>query len=338
MITRTRCFVALTLSVAPLVLANCGAPSGGPALPAKPPVAPPGPVVPHQPGAFPGDVPPGEVRWGAAIDGNGDPARHENVTERAIGLRRTYWRWDQRTTSMRSSAAADLAAGRVPWVSVKTPGWALTASGAIDGEIDDMLRGLDSLGGPVWLTVHHEPEGGGGSPGPDDPGGASAWRAMQAHVRDRMTAVGTRNVAFAPVLMAWTFDARSHRNPLDWWVDGVWDFAGVDYYVESEAPTDLSTAGPMWGTVRSFYGARGLKVALGEWGNRGTDVRAATEMRDFYDDALRSATDGQGAQVIGFAYFDSGLNSPTGGWSLQGAPLDTFRQLVDAPTSVLATA
>ncbi|MCY1078888.1 hypothetical protein [Archangium lansingense] len=28
-----------------------------------------------------------------------------------------------------------------------------------DGEIDELLRALDALPGPVWLTLHHEPEG-----------------------------------------------------------------------------------------------------------------------------------------------------------------------------------
>lgn len=283
--------------------------------------------------AFPGDVPAGQVRWGATI-GHGGPARHEGVTRRPLGLDRTYFSWEQQDELV-ATARRDLAAGRLPWVSVKTRGWARTASGAEDRDLDRLLRRLDALGGPVWLTVHHEPEGGPGQDGPDDPGGAPAWRRMQSHVRDRMDALGTRDVALLPVLMAWTFDPRSGREPGDWWVPGAWDAAGVDYYVESEDHRDVATAGPMWSSVRRFYGERGLPVAVGEWGNRGTGAEAATEMRRFYDDALASATDGKGARVVGLAYYDSDLNSPKGGWTLAGAPLQEFRRLVDAPTSAV---
>jgi hypothetical protein len=36
-------------------------------------------------------------------------------------------------------------------------------AGQHDREIDELLRALDALPGPVWLTLHHEPEGGAGS-------------------------------------------------------------------------------------------------------------------------------------------------------------------------------
>lgn len=61
-----------------------------------------------------------------------------------------------------------------------------------------MLTRLDALGGPVWFTVHHEPEGGGCKPncpgpnGEDDAAGPAGWRAMQSKVRQRMNALGTK--------------------------------------------------------------------------------------------------------------------------------------------------
>jgi hypothetical protein len=342
--------IASMAALAPLLLAACSAPpdfvseSNGHGnlvgAPAPAPVeASPSPVPAPRPGtfrpAFAGDVAPGSLRWGAAIGGNADPARHESVTGRALGLRRTFFSWDKRTGSMVNTARADLAAGRVPWVSTKTPGWAEMASGARDAEIDQMLRALDALNGPVWLTVHHEPEGGGGSPTVDDPGGAPAWRAMQRRVRERMTALRTDNIAFAPILMTWTFDPRSGRTPSDWWVDGIWDFAGVDHYSQKESLTSMELA--MWHNARGFYGAKGLKVAVGEWGNRGTDAAAAAEMEAFYRMAIGPVPPGQ-AQVIGMSYFDSNLNSPSGGWELFGAPLAKFRELSLQPTSIAANA
>jgi len=268
------------------------------------------------------------VRWGASIGGNADPvSRHESVAGQAMGLRRTFFNWDQRTGSMVNTARADIAAGRLPWVSIKTPGWAAMASGSLDGEIDQMIRALDALDGPVWLTVHHEPEGGGGVNYADDAAGPAGWRAMQVKVRERLDTLGADNIAFASILMSWTFDPRSGRNPTDWWVDGIFDFAGIDHYVYDESFPGMGVM--MWDKVREFYSARGTKIAVGEWGNRGTNTQAAAEMRAWYDTAIAS-----NGQIIGLAAFDSNLNSPDGGWELFGDPLNTFRALMRAPSSI----
>jgi len=105
-----------------------------------PPPAPARPSAPAGVGRFPGDVAPGYVRWGAAVSGNGDPVvRHEAPAGATMGLQRSYFSWDRRLTSMVTTARADIAAGRVPWVSTKTPPWADMAAGRYDGEIDSML-------------------------------------------------------------------------------------------------------------------------------------------------------------------------------------------------------
>ena len=85
----------------------------------------------------------------------------------------------------------------------------------------------------------------------------------------------------------------------------------------------------------AFVSSKGMKLAIGEWGNRGTDGVAATEMQQFYDFAAASGRTG-GAQVIGLSYFDSTLNSPSGGWELFGEPLNRFRQIMDQAPSVNA--
>ncbi len=45
-----------------------------------------------------------------------------------------------------------------------------------------------------------------------------------------MNAVGTKNIAFMPVLMSYTWNTASGRTPSDWWVDGIWDAYCVDLY------------------------------------------------------------------------------------------------------------
>src|SRR5690606_25956111 len=192
-------------------------------------------------------------------------------------------------------------------------------AGKHDAEIDEMLRALDSLPGTVWLTVWHEPENdlaSGRTP--------SSHLEMNRRVRQRMDALGVDNVALVQILMAWSWDPRSGRNPDEWFAPGVYDLIGVDIYQEKEASM-LDEA--YWFTVRQWAGARGLDIAVGEWGMRGTDTAAANRMREWYGHAVNSYKDGRGARVVALAAFDSGLNSPTGSWELKGQQLSMFHRL-----------
>ncbi len=282
----------------------------------------------EEPTPYPGRPANGTLYWGAGIGGNDDPvARHESQAGHPLTLHRTFFQWSQRTGSMITMAEDDTEHGRLPWVSVKPPSWAQMAAGDHDAAIDQMLVALDAIDGPVWLTVHHEPEGGGGVNSPDDPAGPAGHVAMNQRVRTRMTALGVDNVALAPILMSYTWTAASGRDPEDWWAPGIYDFLGVDHYKDSQAsPIDAT-----WLSVRQFAAAKGVELAVGEWGMRGTDAAAGQRMQAFYDHAAGSHQDGQGARVAGLAYFDSGLNSPSGSWELAGAQLTTFRALLLDP-------
>jgi len=284
---------------------------------------------------FPGRPPEGKLVWGASIEANGDPVeRHERVAGRPLTLHRTFWPWTQRTGRLVTTARDDLAHHRLPWVSVKTPSWAAMAAGQHDGEIDQMLRALDALPGPVWLTIHHEPEGGAGVNSPDDPAGPAGHIAMNRRVRQRMTVLGVDNVALAPILMAHTWTQASGRNPDEWWAPGIYDFLGVDIYNQREA----SLITDNWLRVRQWAAERGVEVAVGEWGMRGSDPAAGQRVRDWYNHAAGSNADGRGARVIGLSAFDSNLNSPHGGWVLQGAQLSVFRELLRDPRTADVTA
>lgn len=275
--------------------------------------------------AYPGQPAPGSLMWGASVGGNDDPvARHETSAGTSMPLRRTFFQWRHRTGYMINTARDDIQAGRLPWVSTKTPPWAEMARGDHDAQIDEMLEALDALPGPVWLTIHHEPEGGGGVNRPDDPAGPAGHLAMNRRVRERMTALGTDNVALAQVLMSYTWDDRSGRNPDEWWEEGVYDIAGVDHYTFSEA----SLVDSVWKEIRTWAAARGTDLAVGEWGMRGTDGAAGSRVLEWYDAAANSHVDGDGARVVGLAAFDSGLNSPHGSWELKGEQLRMFQQLM----------
>lgn len=312
---------------------------------------------------FPGDPNPlvtGKAYWGSAVDGNGDPSKHENVAGKSLAIRRTFWGWN--SPSMISTAKSDLVANRLPHVSVKTPGWASVASGQHDAELDNMLKQLDSLGGPVWFTVHHEPEGGGGSNGIDDPAGAAGWRNMQKHVRDRINALGTKNIAFMPVLMTWTWDPASGRNYNDWWVNGIWDAYIVDPYVEKEGLSMLADTG--WKNFSSWADKKKIPYGTAEWGLRTisggswqkkvpdgklwtnsdckpenmilkttTDSQekvAADNMQAFWDWSFANHKD-----VISYTYFDSCLNSRKGPWTLAKGQLARFDKILGEDQRVM---
>lgn len=294
---------------------------------------------------YPAQPESGTIFWGSSIHGNGDPVeRHEKPSGETLSLRRTFWQWNERTTNMIDIAHDDLINGRLPWISVKPPPcrnndsnceswqWLAMADGAFDTEIDEMLDALSALPGPVWLTVHHEPEGGGGETQPNDlVGGIEAHVGMNRRVRERMNELEVDNVALAPILMAWTFQAASGRNPNDWWEEGIYDFVGIDIYRDSEGSL-LTTGeaiggGPVWPFIRNWAEERNTEVAVGEWGMRGSDDAAAQRMLNWYEAAVESHGDDQGARVVGLSAFDSGMNS-SNSWELKGGQLEMFHQLL----------
>ncbi len=296
-----------------------------------------GSIVPRR---FPGDPNPkvtGKAYWGSSIGGNGNPTRHETPAGKSLSVRRTFWGWDSSRTSMITTIKADLAANRLPWVSTKTPKWAQVAAGQYDAELDDMLRKVDATAGPVFLTIYHEPEdntdSGTGREKCEQEvpknceGTAADWRAMQKHFRDRMNAVGTKNITLAPILMSWTWDTRSNRTPSDYWVSGIWDFYGVDHYQDggTGAIADMAS----WKNFVAFTEAKGLPYGVGEWGTRGSDAAAAKRVQDFWNWGFVNKKD-----IIAYSYFDSGLNSPSGSWELTGDQLTTFQNILKTDTRI----
>lgn len=176
--------------------------------------------------AFPGDVAPGHVRWGCSY-GNGDVEPnvatvvngfqhqpHEAI--KPVGIHRKFYGPNFDNTQVDaaiSHAAGDLAAGRLPWLSFKMAnyGWQAMGAGSADATLDRLFNGLKTLPGPVWVTMHHEP---------DDEFTGSApnrvvdWQAMQTQTRARMDATNASfsrggNVALIPIFMWWSFQTGS---------------------------------------------------------------------------------------------------------------------------------
>jgi hypothetical protein len=282
---------------------------------------------------FPGDPNPkvnNKAYWGAGIGGNGDPAKHEDPTGKSLSIRRTFHQWSHVTnmnSSMYKIVEDDIKNNRLPFISFKTPGWKDMGDGKYNNEIDAMLRKLDSYGKPVWLVAHHEPEGGGTfGNSPDDPGGPAQWRRMQTKVRERINAVGTKNVAFMAVTMTYTWNPASNRTPSDWWVEGVWDAYCVDHYAHKEGSKLLDNA---WFDFVKWAENKNIPYCIGEWGNRGTDAAAGQLMREFWEWSFKNDKD-----MLAYTYFDSSLNSPGGSWELVGERLNAFRDILKSDSRV----
>ena len=297
--------------------------------------------------SFPGDVPAGSVRWGLSYNANEEPTSLENVAGRKFGGRRTFFQWNQRTTGMINTAKTDVGKGRLPWVSVKPPeggqndwNWKAMGDGAFDAQIDQMIDALHTVPGPVWLTVHHEPEGGGGTIKGvgDDADGSAQWVRMQQRVAARLKAKdpdNNDNIAFAPVLMDYSFRSEfkgSFRDPDKWFAPNIWDFYGIDLYSDLQAPQDNMG----WPRARQWAQGKGLKIGIGELGidPKQDWALGATHLQQWYDHVMASGTDGKGAQIIASAFFHTELN---GGVPMQGAQLDKFYQLTRDKRSLLLT-
>jgi hypothetical protein len=276
---------------------------------------------------FPGDTQPGTIRWGQG--GGNDSKRaleHETAAGKSMGCWRLFYQMSQTADAVAKCKEA-IDNGRVPWLSMK-PGtsWQNVANGNIDAALSNLFNRLDTLGGPVWFTMHHEPEGGGGSNAPDDPGGAPAWRAMQSRIRQVLGAKGTTNIALAPCLMGYTWSTGSGRNPNDWWVDDIFDFYGFDVYQSTESGA-APTKNVSWARAVAWCKERQIPMAIGELGNRGNDTQAGNELRQTYEDLLT-------VDCVGSTYFDTSLNSGPAPYTLTGEPLKVFRQLIADPRSV----
>lgn len=307
---------------------------------------------------FPGDPNPrvsGKAYWGASqLENTTVKTRFEDPTGTSMSLVRRFWSgWGQRD-SLPTQAKADISANRLPMYSIKPVGWTEMASGSHDAEIDGLLRGLDSAGGPVWLIVHHEPDGGGSKLGPrgeDDPGGASAWVAMQKKIRSRMSAVGTKNVALmAAMTGGWGSDLNQPKD--NWWADGVFDAWFIDHY---KATLDTSIASKadwaqfsVWADNKKIpYGTAELGLRSGNAEGVGyylptsdcsqlvprgvsasNDQLAGDRLREFWNWGFVNKKD-----VIAHAYFDQCQNSGDSPYALGGRQLDVFREILKQGTT-----
>lgn len=243
---------------------------------------------------------------GMAYGGNTDPTLLEQDVGR-LGVRRTYFRPDQVRYAVRT-ARADIAAGRLPWVSFKLPHpWWRMARGRGDRWARGVARQLGTVEGPVWVAFHHEPEG---------DGRIRNWRRTQQRLGPILRRT-SRNLAFTVILTGW------HQLHSDgtYSLRRVWprrtkvDVAGFDVYNAEGMVKNGSTLGPTdmdgdyFAPLSRWAARKGVYWGLAETGY--TDA-AARRDPDWIDRTHRQLVARDG---IAMAYFNSTLNS-SASWDL----------------------
>jgi TAT (twin-arginine translocation) pathway signal sequence len=267
---------------------------------------------------FPGDPGPGRLYYGCSMPYYKDFGAWESWLGRALASHRHYHQPGE-ISDLGAEAAGDLRRGRMPHTSIKSPGrWQDVARGGYDGWLNRLLDRVGALPGPVFLTLHHEPENDISRFGMQP----RHWVAMQ----ERAIAKAARrapNVTIVPVLMGYTFDPRSRRHPEHWMVPSAKVF-GFDTY-NSWSPTN----GKKWSSFASKVErirpwAKGRPLVVGEYGCRADPSdpgRAAQWMRDAFAYALNH-------NIVCMSYFNSRQNSPEGSWELDGRRAEVFRRLL----------
>jgi hypothetical protein len=258
-----------------------------------------------------GPVPPAWCRplVGAAHGANSDPVSLENEAGRSLGVRRTFWTGSQVDSAVRT-ARADVNRGRVPWISFKMPmSWADMASGKGDAWARDLVQKLSTVGGPVWLAFHHEPEG---------EGNLDEWRAMQ----ERLAPIVHRlapNVAYTVILTGWNQLYGNAAYSFDRiWPRGVKiDIAGFDLYNEYGV-TKRGRYDTRWPCMACYYyrplqawaAAHDVRWGIAEFGWTNEAARLHPDwLQTTYDEVAN-------AGGVAFSYFNTTLHS-NGSWSME---------------------
>ncbi|MGL5825251.1 MAG: hypothetical protein ACRCYU_10615 [Nocardioides sp.] len=283
-------------------------------------------------GQFPAHVP-GKIYLG--VSGVGF-----DITNRtgAVGLRRTFHRWDGMKREMRL-IHADHRANRLPWTSFRPPAgpigtaWKRIGDGAYDADIRRRAESYAELSRPVIVTFCHEPQRETAPPAEY----ARAW----VRIHDVMkSATGLKNVIHAPILGEWTWNPRNRRhNPADWMTPAVLDrcdFMGIDLYQTALGETYEQRVA----RVLAWLDERGRTskmIGIGETAcsDDFETIKGAPWWRASWQYAVARAD-----RVVAVSYFNNLLFNNQGyNWLLTQSPakLEAFTESVRSPATIKLT-
>lgn len=258
---------------------------------------------------------------GAAVGGNSDPSSLEEGLGRRLGVRRTFWGPGDVDEAVQT-ASGDLAAGRLPWISFKLPrSWEEMDSDFGESWARGVAERLAGLDGPVWIALHHEPEG---------DGDIQAWKRMQ----ERLIPVvreAAPNVAYTVVLTGYAqFNGPPQYGLTEIFPEGDVDVAGFDIYnqygvlrngTRNTEGTDVDEQ--YFEKISAWAEDRGVAWGLAETGY--SDLAL-----DEYPGWIQESYDALSARGgVAYAYFDSTLNSKAD-WDLsEDAKREDFRRALE---------
>ena len=191
---------------------------------------------------------------------------------------RVFHRWDASTGGFAWPTAYDQwsrDSGRrllISWNAVRADGstvfWRDIAAGREDAVIDQQAERVKRFGAPIYLAFKHEPE----INSPSGRHGTTAeFRAAWRRIVDRFRARGVTNVRWTLILMAWTFNPLSGRNPADYYPGkGYVDAMGVNaynWYGCSGGANQWASFGQLYQRAYDWATARGLPVIAAEFGS-----------------------------------------------------------------------
>lgn len=294
--------------------------SSVPTLPTPGPSTPQGEPTPAEP-AFAGQPPPGTLYYGASLPHHRALPAWESALGTRLALNRSYFTPDHNETAqLFRRCRDDLAHGRLPHVSIKPWGtWGDIAAGRRDVWLTGLLRVLGDEPGPVFLTLHHEPENEAGPVGM----GPSDFVAMQGRAI-RLAAELAPQVTIVPVLQHWTFDpSRRDTEPAAWLVPDA-AVMGLDIY-NPWSPSNRKQWRSFGSKVDEVIGWFGTTpLAIGEYG-----CRANPDVPGLAVEWLRDAAEyARTHNIVSMSYFNSGVGAQDGSWRLSGATELAFAELL----------
>jgi Carbohydrate binding domain len=259
---------------------------------------------------------------GSAVGSNTDPAAVEGDAGRRLGIRRTYWGSGSVDHAVKV-ARADLAAGRLPWMSFKLPhSWEDMADGDGDAWAKDLTVKMSKLPGPVWIAFYHEPE---------YHGDVAQWKAMQERLGP-IVRKNSSNVAFTVILTGY-----HQMNTPAYSLDKIFpntkvDVAGFDIYNFYGTTNANGTTFTEPSNLRRNYfepigkwaASKGIAWGLAE---TGFNNAAASKYPNLMAETYSSMVDNGG---VAFSYFNSGLNSSSTWEITTKAKMTQFTALLKA--------
>jgi hypothetical protein len=270
---------------------------------------------------------PGKVILGMSC-GSVCPQKEADLGQ-AYGVHRQFKAWGD-WSGVARVIQGDQAAGRLPWVSVKSPGsnatgWSAVANGDYDAAIRALATTLKANDNqPIILTFHHEPS----NDGTEAEG--VLWANAYIHFHDVLKAEGALvNVSDVPIVGDWLFNPQNRsQDPANWVTNGVLQrapFLGIDLYQNNQGDSFAQRI-PL---IRNWMAARGFPdtmVGIGEFGS--TDAASfAKGSVQWMNESLAWAT--AHPEAIGVAsYFNSTANPmPNCYWPLDesGAKMSAYR-------------